>query len=171
MKELGLAIVRGRRRPTPRRRPSTAPRPASRPRTRSPPSRGYASRRAIWPLPPSRSGRRRTIIATSSRNRPWAPSRARAAPCRLADEQIDFGRPHEARVAHDVVLVQSKPAPRTRRAELADAVRSAGRDHVVVGALRCCSISHIASHVVAGEAPVAPRVEVAERAAPSRARA
>ena len=98
-----------------------------------------------------------------------APSRAAVrALDRIGHEHVDFGRPHEPLVA-----ARRSPASRgrprrtpTRRAAAptrSARCRSRSRSGVVL-------LQH-APHrvdVVARESPVAPRVEVAERAAPSR---
>ena len=105
-----------------------------------------------------------TIISTSS-SKPtlgFQPSFSRALR-RVADEQVDLGRPHEARVLHDVSgpVVDADLGERDVE-QLADRVRLAGGDDVVVGLVLLQHPPHRLD-VVAGEAPVALGVEVAQR--------
>ena len=81
---------------------------------------------------------------------------------RVADEQIDLGRAEELVVDDDVVLVvRARRCANATSHELAHRVRLAGGDDVVVGLVLLQHQPH-RPHVVAGEAPVALRVEVAE---------
>ena len=103
-----------------------------------------------------------TIISTSSWKRDRRlPAEPVAGLARVADEQVDLGGPHEARVLLDV----PRPVVDADRAEgdveqLADRVRLAGGQHVVVGLGLLQHPPH-ALDVVAREAPVALGVEVA----------
>ena len=81
----------------------------------------------------------------------------------LIEEQVDLGGPVEARVVGDERLPAVVAGDAERRVEeLADRVRLAGRDHVVVGLVLLQHEPH-GLDVVAGEAPVARGLEVAER--------
>ena len=76
-------------------------------------------------------------------------------------KQLDLGGAHEARVDHDVLLPVQPDARERDLAELAHRVRLAGGSDVVVGRVL---LQHPPHHldVVAGEAPVALGVEVAQ---------
>ena len=121
----------------------------------------------------ARSRSASTIISISSSNVDLAASsraRARALPA-SPTQQVDLGRAQEARVdrRRSCSPVEADVAERDL-ARVADRVRLAGRDHVVVGLVLLQHQPHRAD-VVAGEAPVALRVEVAEAqlASPGRA--
>ena len=81
---------------------------------------------------------------------------------RVADQPVDFGRAHEARIDHDVRLERSQPRDLEGDPhEVAHAMRPARRDHVIVGLVLLEHQPHRA-HVVAGKAPIAMGVEISE---------
>jgi hypothetical protein len=86
---------------------------------------------------------------------------SRAALAGVAEQQVDLGGAHQLRVDHDVLL-PVEPHPREGDLhQLAHRVGLAGGDHVVVG-LGLLEHQPHGLDVVAGEAPVALGVEVAE---------
>ena len=80
---------------------------------------------------------------------------------RVADEQVDLGGRKKRLVDDDVLLPVEADVAEGELAELADRVGLAGGDHVVVGLVLLQHQPH-GLDVVAGEAPVALGVEVAE---------
>ena len=103
-----------------------------------------------------------TIISTSPRKSTFGlPAELAPSPCRVAEQQVDLGGAHEPRIDHDVLLVVEAHVTERDLAELADRVRLARRDDVVVGLLLLQHEPHRLD-VIAREAPVALRVEVAE---------
>ena len=81
---------------------------------------------------------------------------------------IDLGRAQESRIQPDVLVPVQSDVIEGDLHQLAHRVALAGRDDVVVGLVLLQHQPHRA-HVVAGEAPVALRVEVAERRASRQA--
>ena len=137
-----------------------------------------------------RASRLSTISATScSKLVRWPPAELGARLGRIAEQQVDLGRPEIARVDLDQDAagrwhrrpVSSTPLPRqTIRAadlgeraldEFAHRVRLAGRQHIIVGLVLLQDQPH-AFDIVARMAPVALGVEIAEveRAPAARAR-
>ena len=117
-------------------------------RTAGPARRALAA--APGPRPPS------AAPASGSRSTAASPAASRALR-RVADQQIDLGRPHEALVQHDVIA--ASPARRGRRRS-----RQNSRTVWVSPVARrsrparsCWSISHMRAHVVRRPAPVALR--------------
>ena len=113
----------------------------------------------------SRATSASTIIVT----RPWKSTsgfqpKLGARLGRIADEQIHFGGADEARVELDVLLPVEPDVPEGDFHEFAHGMRLAGGDDVIVGAVLLQHQPH-GLDVVAGEAPVAARVQVAERQA------
>src|SRR5690242_1418627 len=90
------------------------------------------------------------------------PAEYRARLGRVADQLVDLGGTAQLRIlAHEVMPIEAGARER-QLGKLADAVRFAGGDDVIT---RFGLLQH-APHrvdVVAGESPVALRVEVAER--------
>ena len=79
----------------------------------------------------------------------------------VAEQHVDFGRAHEARIDLHFLFVVQADMVEGELAEVADAVRPAGGDHVVVAGLLLQHQVHGAD-VVAGVTPVALGIEVAE---------
>ena len=104
-----------------------------------------------------------TIIVTSpGKSTRRLPAQHLAGLGRVTDEQVDLGGTEEARVLDDVLLpVVDADVGERQVEELSDRVRLAGRHDVVVGLGLLHHPPHRV-HVVAGEAPVAAGVEVAE---------
>src|SRR5262245_62894095 len=80
---------------------------------------------------------------------------------RVADEMVDLGRPQERRIGLHVLLGVELGMAERELCELADGVRLAGREHEVLGLVLLEHPPHPVD-VLAGEAPVALAVEVAE---------
>ena len=80
----------------------------------------------------------------------------------VAEQDVDFGGAHVAWIDPDLVGVVEADMLEGEAAEVADAGGDAGCDHVVVGVLLLQHEVH-GLDVVAGVAPVAGAVEVAER--------
>src|SRR6266850_5163711 len=92
------------------------------------------------------------------RRRPAEDARGLAG---VADQMIDLRRTEERRIDPDVPLPVEAGMTERRLDQFTHRVGDAGRDHVVVGVLLLKHQPHRA-HVVAGKAPVAARVEIAE---------
>ena len=80
---------------------------------------------------------------------------------RIAANALDIGRAKQDRIADDVLGPIEPQVRKDRLAELADRMRLAGGDHVVVGAVLLQHEPH-GFHVVAGKAPIAADVDVAQ---------
>jgi len=81
---------------------------------------------------------------------------------RIAEQDVDVGRPHEARVDRDVFLHVQADELESQLAKIPHAGATAGRDDVVVR-LRLLQHQPHGLDIVAGVAPVAFRVQVPQR--------
>jgi len=79
----------------------------------------------------------------------------------VRDEEIDFGRAHVPLILHDVVTVVEVDAGKGALTQLLHGPRLAGPDDVVFGRWLLQHLPH-GGNVIAGESPIAPRVEGTE---------
>ncbi len=80
---------------------------------------------------------------------------------RIADEQIDLGRPVETRIDHHMRFVIQADRREGQPHEIAHVMRAPGRDHEVVGSIVLQHQPHRAN-VIAGKTPITLRIEVAQ---------
>src|SRR5207302_10405115 len=97
--------------------------------------------------------------------RPRRPLELTARLARVGLQGIHLRRPHETRIHRDVLLPVEANVREGQLAQLADRVHFAGPDHVIGRAGRLQHAPH-GVHVIAREAPVAPRGEIAEPQVP-----
>src|SRR5207247_2532611 len=90
------------------------------------------------------------------------PSKLSARLRAVADEMLHLGRPNQARVEPNVLAPIEARVTEGDLYEIADGVADAGRDYVVVSSFLLEHEPH-RHHVIAGKAPVAMRIEIAER--------
>ena len=111
----------------------------------------------------SARGRRRPSSRPAPRSRPWAPSPVPPWPWLASPTQVvDLGRPDERRVERDVVaVVEARRGRRRSRSSSRTRVSTPVAIDVVAGLILLEHQPHRA-HVVAGEAPVARGVQVAQ---------
>ena len=90
----------------------------------------------------------------------WLPAEVRSGLGRVPQEVIHFGRPVQALVYYDVLLVVEADVLECYPAQVPDRMGNASCDYVVIGYWLLHHRPH-GVHVIAGEAPVALRLHVA----------